>query len=64
MTDDRYLFHENTRQIIGQRSKKTYSLGDRVRVILDRIDSVQRKLQFGIVEEQPSRTQKKHKRAR
>ena len=64
MTDDRYLFHENTRQIIGQRTKKTYSLGDRVRVILDRIDSVQRKLQFGIVEEQPSRTQKKHKRAR
>jgi hypothetical protein len=31
-------------------------------VILDRIDDVQRKLQFAIVEEQPSRPQKKHKR--
>jgi ribonuclease R len=64
MTDDHYLFHENTRQLIGQRTKKTYSLGNRVRVILDRIDSVQRKLQFAIVDEQPSRAQKKHKRLR
>jgi ribonuclease R len=62
MTDDRYMFHENTRQIIGQRSKKTYSLGDRVRVLLDRIDTAQRKLQFALIEEQPSRAQKRHKR--
>ena len=32
LDDDRYTYHENTRQIIGQRSGKTYSLGDRVRV--------------------------------
>ena len=38
LTDDRYTYHENTRQIIGQRSRKTYSLGDRVRVLVDRID--------------------------
>jgi ribonuclease R len=64
MTDDHYMFHENTRQLIGQRTKKTYSLGNRVRVILDRIDSVQRKLQFAIVEEQPLRARKKHERSR
>src|SRR6185437_1646680 len=46
LNDDRYVFHENTKQIIGQRTRKTYSLGDRVKVILDRIDQVQRKLQF------------------
>ncbi|HWC19318.1 MAG TPA: RNB domain-containing ribonuclease [Terriglobales bacterium] len=52
LSDDRYTYRENTRQIIGDRSGHAYSIGDRVRVILDRIDRVQRKLQFAIVEEQ------------
>ena len=38
LTDDVYTYHENTRQIIGQRSRKTYSLGQKIRVLLDRID--------------------------
>ena len=62
--DDRYAFHETTRQIIGQRSRKTYSLGDRVRVILDRIDPVERKLQFALVEERPTPAQRGRKRRR
>ena len=53
LTDDRYTYHENTRQIIGQRTRKTYSLGDRVRVLVDRIDPVEKKIQFAILEEQP-----------
>jgi ribonuclease R len=55
LTSDRYTFHENTRQIIGQRTKKRFSLGDTVHVLLDRIDQVQRKLQFAIIEEAPPR---------
>jgi ribonuclease R len=55
LTDDRYTFHENTREIIGQRTGKTYRLGDRVRVLLDRIDPVEKKLQFAVLEEQPQR---------
>jgi len=51
LADDRYMFHENTRQIIGQRSRKAYSIGDRVRVLLDRIDPVEKKLQFAVFEE-------------
>src|SRR5438874_1041203 len=51
LSDDRYAYHENTRQIIGERSGHAYSIGDRVRVILDRIDRVQRKLQFSIFQE-------------
>src|SRR5437764_10529148 len=51
LSDDRYSYHENTRQIIGKRSGHAYSIGDRVRVILDRIDRVQRKLQFSIFQE-------------
>ena len=49
--DDHYLYHENTRQIIGQRTRKTYSMGDRIRVFVDRIDPMQRRIQFGVVEE-------------
>ncbi len=64
MYDDRYAFHETTRQIIGQRSRKTYSLGDRVRVILDRIDRVERKLQFALVDERPTPAQRGRKRRR
>jgi ribonuclease R len=62
LTDDRYVFHENTRQIIGQRTRKTHSIGDTVRVIVDRIDPVLHKINFALVEEQPSRAQKKHRR--
>ena len=46
LTDDHYVYHENTRQIIGQRSRKTYSLGDPIRVLVDRIDRVQRRIKF------------------
>jgi ribonuclease R len=53
--NDRYIFHEDARQIIGQRSRKTYSLGDRIRVLVDRIDPVEKKIQFAVFEEQPQR---------
>jgi ribonuclease R len=55
LADDRYTYHEDTRQIIGQRSRKTYSLGDRVRVLVDRIDPVEKKIQFALLEEEPQR---------
>ena len=51
--NDRYTYHEATRQIMGQRSRKTYSLGDRVRVLVDRIDPVEKKIQFAVFEEKP-----------
>jgi ribonuclease R len=53
LANDHYTYHEDTRQIIGQRSRKTYSLGDRVRVLVDRIDPVEKKVQFAVFEEQP-----------
>jgi ribonuclease R len=57
LTDDHYTYHENTREIIGQRNHKIYSLGQRVRVLVDRIDPVEKKLQFAVLEEkqQPRR---------
>ena len=53
LTDDRYSYHENTRQIIGQRTRKTYSLGQQIRIIVDRIDPVEKKIQFAVFEEEP-----------
>jgi ribonuclease R len=61
---DHFNYHENTKQIIGERSRKTFSLGDRVRVILDRIDRMQRKLQFAVVEDEPRRPEKRPRKAR
>ncbi len=46
---DHYTYHENTRKIIGQRTRKQYSIGDKVRVRLDRVDGVEKRLQFSLV---------------
>jgi ribonuclease R len=64
LTDDRYTFHENTREIIGQRSRKIYSLGQKLRVLLDRIDPVEKKIQFAVFEEEPVRKTEKRKKRR
>jgi len=61
LTHDRFTFHENTRQIIGQHSRKAYSLGDKVRVLVDRIDPVLRKIQFAVLEEGPVRKERRPK---
>jgi ribonuclease R len=57
---DRYTYHENVRKIIGQRSRREFSIGDRVRVLLERVDTIERKLQFSLSEER--RTPEKKKR--
>jgi ribonuclease R len=51
LADDRYSYHENTREIIGQRSRKIFRLGQKVRVLVDRIDPVEKKIQFALLEE-------------
>jgi ribonuclease R len=53
---DRYTYHENVRKIVGQRSRREFSIGDRARVLLERVDTVERKLQFSLVEEPERRT--------
>ena len=62
MTDDHYLYHENTRQIIGQRRRQTYSMGDQIRVIVERVDHAQRRVIFAIAEEEKPITTKKPRR--
>jgi ribonuclease R len=58
LADDRYTYHENTREIIGQRNRKIYGLGQRVRVLVDRIDPVEKKIQFAVLHEKPGAKRK------
>ena len=53
LEDDHYTFHDHTRQITGSRTRKTYSIGGKVQVLVDRIDHLQRKIQFAVVEDRP-----------
>jgi ribonuclease R len=62
LTDDRYTYHENTREIIGQRSRKIYSLGQKIRVLVDRIDPVEKKIQFAVLDDEPVRSKGKRNR--
>jgi len=62
LIDDRYTYYEDTREIIGQRSRNTYGLGDRVRVLVDRIDPVEKKIQFAVFEDQTKKDRPKKDR--
>jgi ribonuclease R len=71
LSDDRYLWRENTHEIVGERRGRRFRAGDQVRVVLDRILAQERRLQFSIVEEgipltgkKPARLAPKAKKAR
>ncbi|MBV8807039.1 MAG: RNB domain-containing ribonuclease, partial [Acidobacteriaceae bacterium] len=59
----RFRYHENVRKIIGENNRKIYSIGDRLRVQLDRIDATERKLQFSVPGECSRPTRGKRKRS-
>ncbi|MGC1361027.1 MAG: hypothetical protein WA826_07625, partial [Silvibacterium sp.] len=44
-------YRENTRQILGERWGRKFVIGQRVRVLLERVDTVQKRLQFSILDE-------------
>jgi ribonuclease R len=52
---DQYAYQENVRKIVGKRTGRAFSIGDRVRVVLDRVDDSDRKLQFSILEDERGR---------
>jgi len=49
LADDDYTYRENTRQIVGNRTGRAYRMGQKVRVLLDRVDRQQRRLQFAVL---------------
>jgi ribonuclease R len=49
LQDDRYMFRDTDRQIVGARTGRVFKMGQRVHVLLDRIDRQQRRLQFALL---------------
>ncbi len=49
LADDRYMFRDTDRTIVGARSGQVFKMGQRVHVLLDRIDRQQRRLQFALM---------------
>jgi ribonuclease R len=56
---DQYTYQENVRKIVGKNTRREFSIGDKVRVVLDRVDANERKLQFSLLEPEPARRRKK-----
>jgi ribonuclease R len=52
LDNDYYTYRENTREIIGERWGRRFRIGQRVRVLLERVDAVQKRLQFSILDEE------------
>ena len=58
LVSDRFTYRENTREIVGTQTGRVYRAGDQVRVILDRVLALERKLQFAIIEDVPLKLKK------
>jgi ribonuclease R len=56
---DRYGFQENTRKIVGQRTRRQFSIGDEVVVRLDRVEAIERQLLFSLAEPDAPRSRQK-----
>jgi ribonuclease R len=48
---DRFTYQENTRTLMGQRTKRQFKIGDKVQVVLVRVDAVERRLYFMLLDE-------------
>jgi len=49
---DQYTYQENVRRIVGKHTRREFAIGDRVRVLLERVDAGERKLQFSVIEDE------------
>ena len=49
LLDDHYVFRDTDRQIVGTRNGRVFKMGQRVHVLLDRIDRQQKRLQFALL---------------
>jgi ribonuclease R len=66
-SDERFVFRDTDKQIVSTRSARAYRMGQRVHVLLDRIDRQQRRLQFALVpssEETETKSLRKGKAAK
>ncbi|HHV10700.1 MAG TPA: ribonuclease R [Clostridiales bacterium] len=53
MNDDYYIYDEERYQMVGEHTKKTYKLGQKVMVQVVNADKIMRTIDFALVEEEP-----------
>ena len=46
LIDDFYVYRESMQSLVGDRSKKSFRIGDRISVLVDRVDADSHKIQF------------------
>ncbi|WP_050060978.1 ribonuclease R family protein [Silvibacterium bohemicum] len=49
LDNDYYTYRENTREILGERWGRRFRVGQRVRVLLERVDAPAKRLQFSVL---------------
>jgi len=59
---ERWSYNETTREIVGSRTGRRYSIGDRLTVQLVRIDAIERRLYFTVVEPE-ARSRRRRRRS-
>ena len=52
LTDDYYEYVENTYELVGNATNRHYKLGQRVKVLVAATDSLQRTIDFELVQEE------------
>ena len=50
MIDDYYIYNQETYSIIGERSKKTFRIGDSVRIEVDNVNVDFKEIDFKLIE--------------
>jgi ribonuclease R len=63
-SDERFVFREIDKQIVSTRGGRSYKMGQRAHVLLDRIDRQQRRLQFALVPSQETTAAKPLRRSK
>jgi ribonuclease R len=48
--DDYYQYHEKRYSLVGERTHKTFRIGDKVKVRVDRVDVERRHIDFGLIQ--------------
>jgi ribonuclease R len=50
LEDDYYIFNEKTYSLVGERTRRTYKIGDKVQVLVARADVMSRQIDFMLVD--------------
>ena len=59
LDDDRYRFHAAAHELVGERHRRRFRLGDRLEVIVDRIDPVRNRVHFAPADAEKTGRKKK-----